>query len=84
MTQKHFSIEGNLEHFTIADIVKGNPHFRKTLWTGATPMINRWCYTRSTLHRNMPLTPSIRPKTKPTPPKHPDKTPHHWPKHNVA
>lgn len=34
MTQKHFSIEGNIEHFTIADIAKDNPHFRKTLWTG--------------------------------------------------
>lgn len=34
MTKKNFSIEGNIEHFTIEDIAKENPHFRKTLWTG--------------------------------------------------
>lgn len=34
MTEKHFSIEGNIEHFTIADIAKENSDFRKVLWTG--------------------------------------------------
>ncbi len=34
MTEKHFSIQGNVEHFTIADIAKENPDFRKVLWTG--------------------------------------------------
>lgn len=34
MTEKHFSIQGNVEHFTIADIAKENRDFRKVLWTG--------------------------------------------------
>lgn len=34
MTEKHFTIEGNVEHFTIADIAKENTDFRKTIWTG--------------------------------------------------
>lgn len=34
MTEKHFTIKGNVEHFTIADIAKENPNFRKTIWTG--------------------------------------------------
>lgn len=31
MTEKHFTIEGNVEHFTIADIAKENQYFRKTI-----------------------------------------------------
>lgn len=34
MTEKHFSIEGNVQHFTIADIAKENTDFRQTIWTG--------------------------------------------------
>ncbi|MEO9249348.1 MULTISPECIES: cupin domain-containing protein [Micrococcaceae] len=34
MTEKHFTIEGNVEHFTIADIAQENQDFRKTIWTG--------------------------------------------------
>lgn len=34
MSDKHFTIEGNVEHFTIADIALENPEFRKVLWTG--------------------------------------------------
>ena len=34
MSDKHFTIEGNVEHFTIADIALENPQFRKVLWTG--------------------------------------------------
>ncbi|ALU38908.1 cupin [Kocuria flava] len=32
--QEHFTIEGNIEHFTIADIAGSNPDFRRVLWTG--------------------------------------------------
>ncbi|MEX5268631.1 cupin domain-containing protein [Kocuria sp. CPCC 204721] len=32
--QEHFTIEGNIEHFTIADIARNNPDFRQVLWTG--------------------------------------------------
>ena len=32
--QEHFIIEGNIEHFTIADIAGSNPDFRQVLWTG--------------------------------------------------
>lgn len=32
--QEHFTIEGNIEHFTIADIAGSNPDFRQVLWTG--------------------------------------------------
>lgn len=32
--QEHFTIEGNIEHFTIADIAGRNPDFRRVLWTG--------------------------------------------------
>ena len=31
---EHFTIEGNIEHFTIADIAGNNPDFRRVLWTG--------------------------------------------------
>ena len=34
MSEKHFSIAGNVEHFTIADVAKDSPDFRRTLWTG--------------------------------------------------
>ncbi|GAA1111936.1 cupin domain-containing protein [Nesterenkonia jeotgali] len=34
MTEKHFALGGNVEHFTIADIAKENSNFRKTIWTG--------------------------------------------------
>lgn len=34
MTEKHFTIAGNVEHFTIADIATENPDFRKVIWTG--------------------------------------------------
>ncbi|MEV4900647.1 cupin domain-containing protein [Citricoccus sp. NPDC055426] len=34
MTENHFTLEGNVEHFTIADIARENPDFRKVLWTG--------------------------------------------------
>ena len=34
MTEKHFTIEGNVEHFTIADVARDNPDFRRVLWTG--------------------------------------------------
>ncbi len=34
MTEKHYTIHGNIEHFTIADIAQENPEFRKVLWTG--------------------------------------------------
>lgn len=34
MAEKHFTIEGNVEHFTIADIAQENQDFRKTIWTG--------------------------------------------------
>ncbi|HEY4576245.1 MAG TPA: cupin domain-containing protein, partial [Yaniella sp.] len=34
MTEKHFALEGNIQHFTIADIAKKSPDFRRTLWTG--------------------------------------------------
>ncbi|MGP5218956.1 cupin domain-containing protein [Arthrobacter rhombi] len=34
MTETNFSIQGNVEHFTIADVAQENPDFRKVLWTG--------------------------------------------------
>lgn len=34
MTEKHFALGSNVEHFTIADIAKENSNFRKTIWTG--------------------------------------------------
>lgn len=34
MTETHFSIPGNIEHFTIADIAKDSQDFRKVIWTG--------------------------------------------------
>lgn len=34
MTEKSFSLGGNVQHFTIADVAKDNPDFRKVLWTG--------------------------------------------------
>lgn len=34
MTENHFTLEGNVEHFTTADIARENPDFRKVLWTG--------------------------------------------------
>lgn len=34
MTGKNFTIEGNVEHFTIADVAQDNPGFRRVLWTG--------------------------------------------------
>lgn len=34
MSEKNFSIAGNVEHFTIADVAKDSPDFRRTLWTG--------------------------------------------------
>ena len=34
MSEQDFSIEGNVEHFTIEDVARANPDFRKVLWTG--------------------------------------------------
>ena len=34
MSEHHFALEGNVEHFTIAGIATANPDFRKVLWTG--------------------------------------------------
>ncbi|MGO3291043.1 cupin domain-containing protein [Brachybacterium sp.] len=34
MSEQHFALEGDVEHFTIADIATANPDFRKVLWTG--------------------------------------------------
>lgn len=34
MTEQHFALAGNVEHFTIAEAAKENPDFRKVLWTG--------------------------------------------------
>ncbi|PWF82735.1 cupin domain-containing protein [Kocuria rosea] len=33
-TTEHFAVEGNIEHFTIADIARNSPDFRRVLWTG--------------------------------------------------
>ena len=32
--EDHFTIEGNIEHFTIDRIAKESPDFRRVLWTG--------------------------------------------------
>lgn len=34
MTEKNFTLGDNVEHFTIADVARDNPDFRKVLWTG--------------------------------------------------
>lgn len=34
MNEQNFSLGDNVEHFTIADVAKDNPDFRKVLWTG--------------------------------------------------
>lgn len=34
MSDKQFTIEGNVEHFTIADVAMESTQFRKVLWTG--------------------------------------------------
>lgn len=34
MSEKNFTIQGNVEHFTIADVARDNPDFRRVLWTG--------------------------------------------------
>lgn len=34
MTEQHFSLDGNIQHFTIAELAAENPDFRKTVWTG--------------------------------------------------
>src|SRR5699024_9487498 len=34
MTDTNFTVAGNIEHFTIADIAQANPDFRKVIWTG--------------------------------------------------
>jgi len=34
MSKQDFSIEGNVEHFTIEDVARANSDFRKVLWTG--------------------------------------------------
>ena len=34
MSEQHVAREGNVEHFTIADIAAANQDFRKVLWTG--------------------------------------------------
>ncbi len=34
MTEKQFTIGDNVQHFTIEDIARENPDFRKTIWTG--------------------------------------------------
>jgi mannose-6-phosphate isomerase-like protein (cupin superfamily) len=34
MTEQHFELEGNIKHFTIADIAQESQDFRRTLWTG--------------------------------------------------
>lgn len=34
MSEQDFSLEGNVEHFTIEDVARANPDFRKVLWTG--------------------------------------------------
>ena len=33
-TTEHFTVEGNIDHFTIADIARNSPDFRRVLWTG--------------------------------------------------
>ncbi|MDZ7931618.1 cupin domain-containing protein [Rhodococcus sp. NPDC076796] len=34
MSTDQFTIEGNVAHYTIEDIARANPDFRKVLWTG--------------------------------------------------
>lgn len=34
MSGKNFTLGDNVEHFTIADVARDNPDFRKVLWTG--------------------------------------------------
>lgn len=34
MPEKNFTLGDNVEHFTIADVARDNPDFRKVLWTG--------------------------------------------------
>lgn len=34
MSEKNFTLGDNVEHFTIADVARDNPDFRKVLWTG--------------------------------------------------
>ena len=34
MNGKNFTLGDNVEHFTIADVARDNPDFRKVLWTG--------------------------------------------------
>ena len=38
-TTEHFTVDENIEHFTIADIAEQNPDFRRVLWTGAHAQI---------------------------------------------
>ncbi|WP_298458166.1 cupin domain-containing protein [uncultured Cellulomonas sp.] len=33
-TTDHFTADGNVAHFTLADIAQQNPDFRRVLWTG--------------------------------------------------
>ncbi len=39
MTEKNFTLGDNVEHFTIADVARDNPDFRKVLWTGERAQI---------------------------------------------
>lgn len=32
--EDQFTVTGNVQHFTIADVTKNNPDFRRVLWTG--------------------------------------------------
>jgi len=32
--EDQFTVTGNVQHFTIADVAKKNPDFRRVLWTG--------------------------------------------------
>ena len=34
MSEKNFTLGDNVEHFTIEDVARDNPDFRKVLWTG--------------------------------------------------
>ena len=34
MTENSFSIDGNVQHFTIADVARESSDFRRVLWTG--------------------------------------------------
>ncbi|MGO0577670.1 cupin domain-containing protein [Ornithinimicrobium panacihumi] len=39
MTQQQYSLEGNIEHFTIADLARDSVDYRRVLWTGEQAQI---------------------------------------------